>query len=148
MHLQSIALLAIFLGLAFVGGRKIRYAISIHRLSRLGRISDIFPTLLQLDEVNRECKEFTFVAKRAIDFPIKDKVVTLVDGKACYLIYGAKNPFWQQDRCLFIVSPKDKVDWFSSQKKLFREAFTGSRYTVFWADPVMIHHRRGQSFGL
>jgi len=121
--------------LLFLIARRVRYLIVVRHLIKQAVNLDCLEASDSLQQLNAECKDFTFVAKRAFSILFRKKTIALVDGHAGHTVVNKMGLFWQANRCMFAVTPLSNIEWFELQKDAFIKAFYGTKYAVFWAKP-------------
>ena len=121
--------------LVFLIARRVRYLIVVRHLIKQAVNPDCLEASDPLQQLNAECKDFTFVAKRAFSILFRKKTIALVDGHAGHTVVNKMGLFWQTNRCLFAVTPLSNTEWFELQNDAFKKAFYGTKYAVFWAKP-------------
>ena len=121
--------------LVFLIARRVRYLIVVRHLIKQAVNLDCLEASDSLQQLNAECKDFTFVAKRAFSILFRKKTIALVDGHAGHTVVNKMGLFWQANRCLFAVTPLSNTAWFELQNDAFTKAFYGTKYAVFWAKP-------------
>jgi len=132
---QIVALALVIGGLLFVAARRLRCRRLVNAIFARGDALDLSRIHRQLEQINHDSRDFTLTACRAVAIPVNGRLVPLVEGKAGHVVFGIRNPFWQNDRCLFVIAEEEDVGWFSEQKDVFREALPGTRFSVFWVFP-------------
>jgi hypothetical protein len=137
---RTIAFILIFGCCFFLIARRIIYLIVVRHLIKQAVDPHYSEAFTQLDQLNAESKEFTFLAKRAFTIIFRKKNIALVDGHAGHTVVSKIGPSWELDRCLYAVTSLSGAGWFEMHSDTFTRAFYGTEYAVFWAKPRKIQN--------
>jgi hypothetical protein len=90
-----------------------------------------------VERINGTSKDLTFSTHKVVQVSFRGQLVQLVDGTVSYIALLAKGKTGRQsERCLFVVFPNDRTHFFTEHTDVFRKGFTGSQYSVFFAEPL------------
>lgn len=133
---REIALCFALLVLAFLPFWWWRYRRAVSRLfaGREGNHAALQEMRQKLEVVNGECRTHLFSAARVATVYLHENPISLV--------YGYVVPLSGQgdsDKHLYALAGQDQADWMRLNSDVFKPAFSGSRWSIFWVRvPVLL----------